>query len=541
MKKIKKVVTILLLASIVLSVAGCGTNTKNVENDNSSLQGDEQGDTKDALSEEKQTFTIATVRWTDAWPTDFFEKGMWKELEEKHNINIEWDIYYYSDWAEQKSLLLGSGDLPDAFWGSITLSDTDLAQNKEAFVELTDLIDTNMPNLKQIFNQYPEMLAAAKDRDGNIFSLVKKLPLRPIVANNMYINQEWLDNLGLEMPTNYMELETVLQEFKNKDADGDGDPNNEYPFTQTATLDNDLRNLLLPFGTMVSRSGNYMGLNDQGEAVFMPVEENYKEAVAWAHNLYKEGLLDPEIFTQDDSMASAKLEAEGGSQTGIFFAWTADAGVEANAPQFQTVPAIAGPSGKRYAESDPSFLDISNRALVITNQCENPEVLLQWADEFYTDLASLQTFYGLIGEQIKDNGDGTYSVLEPEDGTSMDTAAWSNSPRDFGPKFMEPSFQENVILPETQGDGKKLAIDLNEKYATKTFPVCHYTDDQLEKMAILVTDIYAYSEAQYAHWVVDGGVEDEWDGYIEQMNAMGLQDLIAIQKDAYAAYKAITQ
>ena len=38
-----------------------------------------------------------------------------KEIEDKMNINIDWQVYYNSDWSEQKSLLLASGDLLDAF------------------------------------------------------------------------------------------------------------------------------------------------------------------------------------------------------------------------------------------------------------------------------------------------------------------------------------------------------------------------------------------------------------------------------------------
>ena len=34
-------------------------------------------------------------------------------------------------------LLLASRDLPDAFFGSICLKDTDIAQNKDYFLELT--------------------------------------------------------------------------------------------------------------------------------------------------------------------------------------------------------------------------------------------------------------------------------------------------------------------------------------------------------------------------------------------------------------------
>ncbi len=67
------------------------------------------GDTAD--TSDRPTYKIATVRWTDTWPTDFLHEGVMKEIEDKMNINIDWQVYYNSDWSEQKSLLLASGDL----------------------------------------------------------------------------------------------------------------------------------------------------------------------------------------------------------------------------------------------------------------------------------------------------------------------------------------------------------------------------------------------------------------------------------------------
>ena len=49
-------------------------------------------------------------------------------------------------------------------------------------------------------------------------------------------------------------------------------------------------------------------------------------------------------------------------------------------------------------------------------------------------------------------------------------------------------------------------------------------------------DIYKYVEAQFAHWVVDGGIDEEWDAYLKQLDSMGLQDLMNIQNGAYEAY-----
>ena len=63
-----------------------------------------------------------------------------------------------------------------------------------------------------------------------------------------------------------------------------------------------------------------------------------------------------------------------------------------------------------------------------------------------------------------------------------------------------------------------------------------YTDEELTRLTSLGTDIYKYVEAQYAHWVVDGGIDNEWDDYLKQLDAMGLQELIEIQNNAYEAY-----
>lgn len=401
-----------------------------------------------------------------------------------------------------------------------------------------------MPNLKAVFEKEPELLARAKDRNGEIYSLVKKLPLRPEVCGNvLYINKDWLDNLGLEVPKTYEELESVLEAFATQDADGDGDPTNEIGITGNVslyTLSGCLRSYLSPFGTMVSRDNNYMGLVD-GKPVFMPVEENYKESVKWFSDMYQKGIIDPEFFTQEESMRRSKLQAEGGSQVGLVSAWTADAETGLNAGQFIPLEAVTGPDGKHHVENAQNFLDISDRELLITKNCENPEKLLAWADDFYTDLASLQTFYGSIPDQVKDNGDGTYEVLVPTDGSSLDTSAWSNSMRDFGPKYMNPEFYDKVSLPADQGDGIKLSEDaVNGKYVAEdnvvAFPMVKYTDEELTQLTSLGTDIYKYVEAQFAHWVVDGGIDEEWDAYLKQLDNMGLQDLLTIQNQAYDAY-----
>ena len=489
-----------------------------------------------ALAEGDNTFSVAVVRWTEVWGTDFTETSFLKEIGEKTGVTINWQPYWNATWSDQKSLMLASGlsALPDAFFGSISLTDADIIPNSEYFVELTDLIPQYMPNLTAIFEKDPSMKALCTDAEGKIWSLPKKLPMRPITANEMYINKVWLDELNLPMPTTYTELADTLVAFSKS---GEG----RYGYIASSSLAGDLNNLLLPFGVQASRAGNMMGLNAEGKPYFVPMAENYKEAVKWAHDLFERGALDPEYFTQTSDMVRAKIQdTEAGPRTGIVFAWTADSELLGNAMDYVVVEAVAGPDGNRYVESDPTFLNYGKNELVITKNCKNPGKLLEWADQFYTDEASLQTYYGSIGDgKIAKKDDGTYEVLLPsaDSGINLDTSCWTFSFRDHGPKYMNKEFEAKVVLPTTEGDGIKLADDaVNAAYARDTFPVVSYTSDQLDQLGFLSPDILNYVSQQYAHWVTDGGVEEEWDAYLAQLEKMGVQDLISIHLDAYAKY-----
>ena len=151
---------------------------------------------------------------------------------------------------------------------------------------------------------------------------------------------------------------------------------------------------------------------------------------------------------------------------------------------------------------------------------------------------SLQTYYGSIPNQVTDNGDGTYSVIEATGDTSNDAVAWSNSLRDYGPKYMSEEFQKKVTLPTSSGDGQKLAEDVNSQYAKATFPMVKLTKEQYTDLGMISSDITSYVESKYAHWVVNGGVEKEWDGYIAQLKEMGMDKMVSYYLDAYDYYKS---
>jgi putative aldouronate transport system substrate-binding protein len=176
----------------------------------------------------------------------------------------------------------------------------------------------------------------------------------------------------------------------------------------------------------------------------------------------------------------------------------------------------------------------------VTSSCENPGPLLSWVDKFYTEDASIQNFYGSFGVGTeKNDADGTYTVLEPQDGNSADTFAWIQSLRDFGPKYVKEGFNDKVNYAAENGDASKLALDKElGKYAKEAFPNVSYTTDQLNTLATLFTDLDAYVASNQATWVTEGGIDEQWDNYVKTLETMGYNDFIQIQQDAYNTYNA---
>lgn len=527
----KRLVSMLLVATLVgASLVGCGKNQST--NKTATEETGKTESTKENETGEKQsTFDVATVRWAD-WGEKYHE-GFADDSAAEMGLTINWNTILNADGGDKKAVLMAGGELPDAFMGSICFTESDLSANRAAFIPLEDYIEKYMPNLSAIMKNDPTMKALATSADGHIYGLPSKKPCRPVVANQMFINQKWLDNLGLSMPQTYEEFYKVLKAFKEQDANGNGDPSDEVPFGQGYA--DTVMFFCLPFGTTIGADNTYEMTIKDGKPVYIPTSDEYKEGIAWMNKCYKEGLIDTEVFTQDTSMRDAKLMSETplvGSAPG----WTADATFGANSSEYVALPALAGPDGERYISSDPEHWNYSRNEFVVTTSCSDPATLLSWVDKFYTDDASIQNFYGSFGVGVNKDGEN-YTVLEPQNGDSADTYAWINSLRDFGPKYVEDGFNDRVKYEAANGDAIKIALDneLNH-YAKEAYPNVSYTSEQLDKLATLYMDINSYVKTTQAKWVTEGGVETEWDSYIDTLKQMGYDEFIKIQQEAYDTY-----
>ena len=91
--------------------------------------------------------------------------------------------------------------------------------------------------------------------------------------------------------------------------------------------------------------------------------------------------------------------------------------------------------------------------------------------------------------------------------------------------ILAPKPKPRLFCPRGSGDGAKLesATRIIKDFVAEPYPLVNYTEEQMDEISKLTVDIYKYVNESWANWIVNGGIENDWDGYIAQLNQMGLR------------------
>ena len=65
-----------------------------------------------------------------------------------------------------------------------------------------------------------------------------------------------------------------------------------------------------------------------------------------------------------------------------------------------------------------------------------------------------------------------------------------------------------------------------------------YTTEDTDRLSILNTDILDYVNKSQAQWIIDGNMDAEWDGYLNQLNKSGLEEFLQIHQQTYDRYQS---
>ena len=189
-----------------------------------------------------------------------------QRLEELTGIHAEYEFVKASEWDTTLTLRLATGEYPDVIYHGETIDIEDYCVKQGIFIPLDDLIEEYMP----IYAERRDTTAIDVTRnfpasDGKTYGLGYKTGGDYAQGCHYYINEAWIEKLGLKMPTNVEELTEVLRAFKTQDPNGNGLAD-EIPMSSSMS-NTYFKNTLWLFGLPVDSNARlqaYFYIDDAG-------------------------------------------------------------------------------------------------------------------------------------------------------------------------------------------------------------------------------------------------------------------------------------
>ncbi len=538
--------------SLTMLLAGCGSGGSG---GGGSASGGGKGLDVDPAEVALPLAETATIKGLTNFPagteSEPNNRTIFKRLEEETNVHVEWKTIQSDQWGDKIALEMANVKTLPEFVFNAGFSDTDLLKyaKQGVILNVEEYIDKYMPNLCKVFEQAPEYRAMCTDADGHIWALpwieqlgYEKTAIQTI-DNMPFINKDWLDFLGLEVPTTVEDFEKVLIAFRDNAADLKKEFNIEGDIIPMSCIMNDGGQdpmvLINGFGEGIGDpdKGRHIAVTDDKKVISTGTTEGFKKGVAWLHELYAEGLIDPEAFTQEWSTYVAKGKS---GRYGVCFSWDI-----ANIAQVSMDDLIAGKGWvplpvltadtRNLTPQNGSFTSGFDRGrCVITAVAENPALICSWLDQMYAPLQSPQNNWGTYGE---DDDFDIFEMSTNANGEPMLKHTWLGdaSPVEVreaeavgGPLAILDSYYDVYVTCPDDAQYRLDWIknvytpDMHTKYV---FPNVFMTTEDTKEISNLQADITKRINTAKSDWVMNGFTDADWD----QLQA----DLQAYQLDKY--------
>lgn len=481
-----------------------------------------------AVDEGPYAIKIFAVVWTEKSEITQRFLDRW---EEENNVKIELELPPYTTYNEKLQIMLAGGDYPDVInFGSHTDVNLIRAAEDGVVIPITQYVNqTNAPNLLEY--TYEETWNATRVIEGSDDYYM--IPRSTLTRYDGYaVRTDWLANVGLPMPAegtfSLAEFKEVLTRFTNNDPDKNGEQDT-YGFT-SKTGAGGILNVIAPNAFDLLGWQRY----DNEEYPYMDLQysrksDNFKRALAFTANLWKERLIDPDWALSDTigDEATQKLARGEVGMTRAFAGQVFDfqSKTRENHPQaeFTYIVGIENSKGEVIGGGDAHATGMWG-GWAVTQNAKDPARIISAFDWVLSDSAWDDAKWGAAGLTYQYE-DGV-AVALPRFNEEAQTAYWWN-----GLFLRRNNDMSNFISLDASKEQRAQSIKWLERAAEifkfsgtggyrppiSTDPRYIDAEDRLKQVItrIIVNDlpVDAYDEA-LDEWYADGGLQ-----YVEQMNA----------------------
>ena len=519
-----------------------------------------------AMAEEPITITVMGPQGNTR---DWDATNVFQELEKKFNVNFEVTTFANDVWKTQFTLMLAEDNLPDIFMQcDMNKAEINGYGEDGYFLDLSQYLDI-MPSFVAFCESHPDFAAYTATAEGKIYSINRcRDTVQSRQLSHNWIKKSWLENVNKEVPTTIEELYDVLVAFKEQDANGNGDPNDEIPMAITIGGQSGQRvefALKAAFGIYNVNHNFQLAADENGKVYLSETTENWKEYLTFMNKLYEEGLLDNEAFTMTTAEFQAKASAD---LIGFFGDWSTLAQCVGAADDFvnrdyEYIISFANKdTGLQTITLYPNYT--AGARLMVNALTEVPEKICEIIDYLYSDEGIMLVNYGTEGV--------TFNYIEDEFGNKApDVTPYWQAMIDQYPTMSE--WQQQYLYPNNvtslvvydyysavmedatdeeleayiayEGNPNYIRIATWEKAVREAdlmvdaFPFLAMTAEETDTLGTLTTDMTEYLKTMKAQFITgEIDIETEWDNFQATLQGMGLETVLEVNQAAYDRFVA---
>ena len=503
-----------------------------------------------------------------ALTTDYDNNELTLYLEEKLGVNIEFFLFPTSSTeAKQKLSLMVAGKetLPDIIFLNLNEAEKVSYGSSGVILPLNDYMANSVYYWDIAMNTYctPEqkaqVLTGAYSSDGNIYGYPQVAQsMYDTSAVSLYINKQWLNNLNLETPKTTDELYEVLKAFKEKDPNGNGIADEIPMIGSNGAWRSDLRLALMNsfLYHAYTKDFKWQWTIEDGKVVAPFVQDAYREGLRYINKLSEEGLLSPVTFSQTQAELTAILSAPNDQDTivGCFVGVPASlfgaAGAVDRVQEYELIM-VSGPEGVCYSPNS-GFTGTYNG--LITKDCADPDLAFRFMDSIAETDTTLTMRYGkkdvdwhytnegTIGqwrlEGFKPIFASTPSEERPNVWGSENNIIWhANILNMLPPKLIDGCVttyvNENRAYQQDVLGFAATALHLG-KHPEQLCPTLIFTAEETEQITEIQAAVQTYVDECFTRFILgDLDIEKDWDSYLGELEAMGLEYYLEICQTAF--------
>lgn len=351
------------------------------------------------------------------------------------------------------------------------------------------------------------------------------------------VRRDWLNNIGMEMPTTLEEFREAVNAMQKQDANGNGMPDEKVMFDPKS---------FQYIGPTFGLPADIVMVDVYDNTAKSPwlMKDELVQYITYMNGLINDGVIDTDAF---DKSAEIKTQKEQANTISAVFDWALGTWHDAYVTEFGGIyePTMLGLTEGDIPRTiaEDSFASLVKYGIT-KSAVGNEAAVAAYFDMIFTEEYAKLEFYGIEGVSHTVNEEGTI-VFHPKfkdkdfyEVQSTGTYIWEGVM-----PAMRLSTWESYILalevdrPDLRGFSEEYCIGQEYWYLNESF-LGVPSEEETATLAKIQTDIKTYSEETITKLILGQYDVADIDQYIETIKSLGLEEYVQIYQNRHDRYMA---